>query len=244
MSTINQRFTVAAIIVLALAAAIPASASGPIDATLYTTYMLNGSTVDLSVCGSVPGSSGCYGCGTLGPFVKLGALIEGNASQNTATNTVTRYIYAVDVAAGPSSDGVDLYVYKKTDTISSGFDTVNVTLFKTISLPLTGGTSATASMAANPRFLFIGTNLSTQAVRVQKSNFAIVDIPGFSPPIPVTAITADAYGYVTVTFGNFSGFDVENGEVVYGPDGSFQQDGGGAVFMLGTTQAVLPTQLP
>ena len=196
------------------------------------------------MCGSTQESFGCYGEGALGPFVRLGALIEGNPSTNLTTNTVTRYIYALDIAAGTKSDGVDLYVYKKTDAITSTFDTVTVTLFKKVSLPLTGGTTASAAMAANAKFFFIGTNQSTEAVRLQKSNFAIVELAGFSPPIPVTAITADQYGYVTVTFGEFSGFDVENGSNVYGPDGSLGQSGGGASFMLNTNQAVLPTIFP
>jgi hypothetical protein len=239
-----QRLVAALIILLAVSVSVPAAASAPIDATLYTTYNLNGTTVDLSVCGSTQESSGCYGGGTLGPFVRLGALIEGNPSTNLTTNTVTRYIYALDVAAGTNSDGVDLYIYKKTDVITPTFDNVSVTLFKTVSLPLPGGSSVSASMAANAKFLFIGTNRGAHSVSVQKSNFAIVESGAFTPPIPVTAITADQYGYVTVTFGKFSGFDVENGSVVYGPDGSVQQSGGGASFMLNTNQAVLPTTFP
>jgi len=234
----------ASIILLVVSVSIRASASGPIDATLYTTYSLNGTTVLLSVCGSLPDSSGCYGGGDLGPFVLLGALIEGSPSVNQKTNTVTRYIYALDIAAGTNGNGVDLYVYKKTDAITSTFDTVTVSLFKTISLPLSGGSSASASMAANAKYLFIGTNQSTQAAIVKKSNFAITQSGSFEPPIPVTAITGDAYGYVTVAFGDFFGFDVDSGEIVYGPDGTAGQDGGGAVFMLNTVQAILPPTLP
>jgi hypothetical protein len=232
------------IVLLALACAVPASASAP-DAGLYTTYELNGtSSVDLTVCGALQDSFGCYGGGGLGPFVRLGALIEGYPSVNQTTNTVTRYIYALDIATGANSDGVDLYVYKKTDTITTTYDTVVVTLYKTIRLPLRGGNTVSASMAANAKFLFIGTNASIQSVSVQKNNFAIVQSGSFTPPIPVTAITADEYGYVTVTFGDFSGFDVENGEIVYGPDGAAEQSGGGAAFTLGTQQAVLPTSFP
>lgn len=240
----NQWLAMAWPILLALTVAVvPASASGPPDATLFTTYQINGTTVQLQVCGSTQQSSGCYGSATLGPFGTVGALIEGIQSVNSLTNTVTRYIYALDIAAGTNADAVYLYVYKKTDTITSTSDTVKVTLFKTVTLPLTGGSTASASMAANTKFLFIGTNQSTQSVRLQKSNFAIAQSGNFSPPIPVTAITADRYGYVTVTFGNFSGSG-NTGFIVYGPDGSAQEDGGGAAFMLSTDQAVLPTTLP
>jgi hypothetical protein len=93
-------------------------------------------------------------------------------------------------------------------------------------------------MAANNKFLFIGTNQSPQAVEIQKGTFSITQVGGFSPPINVSAITADQYGYVTITFGSFSSGD--NGFVVLGPKGELEEDGGGASFMLNTVQAVLP----
>src|SRR6266849_8583252 len=56
--------------------------SAPVDQTLYTRYdIYTGSPfVDYCVCGSTQQSSGCYSCGNLGPFGKVGALIEGNPS--------------------------------------------------------------------------------------------------------------------------------------------------------------------
>ncbi len=157
---------------------------------------------------------------------------------------MTRYVYAVDIATGSGSNGVTLYVYKKTDVITPSFDTVTVTLFRTVALPLTGGLTASASMAANSKFVFIGTNQSMFCVKVQKSNFAITESGSFEPPIPVTAITADAYGFVNVAFGDFAGFDVDNGELVYDQNGNVQQSGGGATFTLGTQNAVLPNTFP
>jgi hypothetical protein len=97
-------------------------------------------------------------------------------------------------------------------------------------------------MAANNGFLFIGTDQSPEAVEIQKSNFAVSSIGGFSPPINVSSITADKYGYVTVTFGGFvSG---ENGFYQFGPDGQSVQGGGGAWFMLNTTLGISTTTLP
>lgn len=167
--------------------------------------------------------------------------MEGNQSTNLSTNTVTRAIYVLDITSGSNLNGVTLYVYKKTDTLTPSFDTTSVTLSKTISLPLVGGSLALASMAANNKFLFIGTNKSSHAVEVQKGTFGITQIGGFSPPINVSAITPDRYGCVTITFGIFSGG--ENGFVVLGPDGGGREDGGGASFMLNTVQAVLPSTL-
>jgi hypothetical protein len=77
---------------------------------------------------------------------------------------------------------------------------------------------------------------------VEKSNSAIVTIPGFSPPLNVAAITSNKYGYVTVTYGSFSGG--ASGFYLFGPNGALQEDGGGAPFMVNRTQAVLPSALP
>jgi hypothetical protein len=176
----------------------------------------------------------------LGPFGYAGALIEGNPS--TSGSTVTRAIYIVDIGSGTSGNGVTLYVYKKSDTVSASSDTITVTLLKSVSLPLVGGSTALCSMAANNGFLFIGTDQSPQGVRVQKNNLSITQIGGFSPPINVTSITTDKYGYVTVTFGGFvSG---ENGFYTFGPNGQGVGDGGGAWFMLSTVAGLSTTTLP
>lgn len=222
---------------------LPASAqtaAAPIDSTLFTTYsVFSGSTnVNWIVCGSTQGSSGCYGSGSLGPFGIIGAMIEGNPI--TQGSVVTRFIYVVDIGAGSSGNGVTLNVYKKTDTITTSFDTVSVTLFRTVTLPLIGGSGAKSFMAANKGFLFIGTDQSPQAVEIPKNNLKVTPI-SVTSGINASSITADPYGYVTVTFGSSSGTSVFG---VYAPDGGLTEDGGGAQFMLDTTNAVLPLTLP
>src|SRR5882757_361247 len=104
-----------------------------IDASLFTTYFLDTADTNVTwiVCGSTENTSGCYGSGNLGPFGKVGALLEGNPKTNVATNTVTRSIYVVDIASGGTQNAVVLYVYTKTDMITPDFDTVNVTLSNT-----------------------------------------------------------------------------------------------------------------
>ncbi len=214
----------------------------PIDGTLFTTYSQDTAhtTVSYLVCGSTPGSSGCYASGSLGPFGRIGALMEGNPKTDLSTNTVTRAIYVVDIATGTNLDAVELFIYRKTDTITTDFDTVSVTLSHTINLPLVGGSSAVASMAANTKFLFIGTNRSPEAVELDKRTFSISQFGGFSPPINTSSITADQYGYATLTFGRNGG---DSGFIVIGPDGSEQEDGGGSQFMLNTIEAVLSSTL-
>jgi hypothetical protein len=74
-----------------------------IDSTLYTTYTTfdNKTTLDWSVCGSLPDSSGCYASGQLGPFGQIGSIIEGAKSYNVSKGTVTRYLYVIDQATAP-----------------------------------------------------------------------------------------------------------------------------------------------
>ena len=215
----------------------------PIDQTLYATYSISNDRTHLylSVCGSLPGSEGCYGGAELGPFNSVGAVLEGLPSTDVTTKTVTRDIYVVDAAAGPNKVGVDLYVYSRTDIISGSNDSITVVLTKTVALPLIGSTSAKASMAANKGYLYLGTNESPQALMVSKKTLAFTQVGGFSPPVNVSSITADQYGYVTITFGSFNG--TNNGFYVFGPDGSGEGDGGGAAFTVGTAQAVQPPTL-
>ena len=226
---------------LAISTMVPVrAAAAALDATLFTNYdILPGfESVNWTVCGSLPGSDGCYGGGTLGPFGYAGALMEGPPS--TKGSTVTRDIYALDVGAG-NGTSVVLYVYKKTDTITSSIDSVSVTLSKTIDLSLTGGKSAVISMAANARFLFVGTNQGGVAIQIQKNNFKQTELlDQSSGGGVVTAITVDQYGFVTLNWIDSSGASANS---VYNPDGELVQEGGGAEFMLNTAQALLTSTI-
>src|SRR5580704_5685540 len=102
MPHILQRGVLFLTILFASVAAFPvrAHAAAP-DANLYTTYSLTTSagqtTVDWVVCGSTLDTEGCYDFGSIGPFVTVGAMVEGNPSVNG--DTVTREIYVVDSGA-------------------------------------------------------------------------------------------------------------------------------------------------
>src|SRR5437667_9809857 len=221
------------------AGAVPAAT--PIDATLYTRYHTdpNQTIIDWNVCGSLPGSSGCYGSGSLGPFARIGGVMEGEPKTDLIANTVTRPIYFVDIASGPNQNEVVLYVYTKVDTITTDSDTVTVTLSQTISLPLVGGIASGSnytSMAANKQFLFFGTRLNPEAVEINKRTFSVTQLGGFSPPINIFGITANDYGYVTLSFGKFN--TSNTAFIVVGPDGSDVEDGDGSQFMLNTDQAI------
>ena len=177
-----------------------------LDSTLFTTYTISTDleNVGLNVCGSTKQSRGCYWGGSLGPFGRVGAMMESSPSTNLTEQTVTRYIYVLDLGYGSKKDGVALYVYKKVDAISHSDDAVTVTLFKTISLPLTGGSTTVPRMAANGTVLLIGTNKDELLVLVKKNNLAVTE----SALGKISSITADQYGYITVNYGqSFVVFD-------------------------------------
>lgn len=229
-----SRYVRAALLLFAATAAVPLHAQHPAseaaapDATLYTSYSLfsggGQTTVDWLVCGSTTQSEGCYASGSLGPFVAVGAMLEGIPV--TKGNVVTRAIYVVDSG---SANSVQLYVYKKTDTVTALDDTVVVTLARTIPLSsLIGGSTALVSMAANKTFLYVGTDQSSGAVEIRKSSFSLTQVGDFSTG--VTSITSDEYGYIAITQGE--------GFTVLDPNGVGVEGGGGAQFLLGATQAV------
>jgi hypothetical protein len=244
MSGIHRCCPIAAAAVLVAITAFPASAqlagasvpllrsiAGPHRADLYTTYSFwTGYTrLDMVVCGATSGSSGCYGSAQLGPFGHIGALIEG-APEALSRGVTTRNLYIVDEAAGEGTNVV-LDVYQETVTVNSPDVTLSVTPTNTIALPLKGGTGANTYMAADNGYLFIGTDQSPFAVQVDKTNLSFGEIGGFSPPANVSSITTDDNGYVTVTFGN-------EGFYAYDPDGYFVEDGGGADYMLNSSNGL------
>jgi hypothetical protein len=96
-------------------------------------------------------------------------------------------------------------------------------------------------MAANKQFPFIGTDQSPFAVEMNKRSFSVMQRGSFSPP-NVSAITADQYGYVTLTFGSFRSFHATF--IVCDPDGNIAGDGGGSPFTLNSVQALQTSALP
>ncbi len=218
-------------------------ASAPLDATLYTSYMLSWdqSTVLWYVIGSTKKSYGGYGAGTLGPFSKVGPMLEGFPTENLEKRTVTREIYVVDVAAGTDQNEVSLYVYVKTDHLSPSYDNVTVDLRDVITLPLVGGTAASASMAGDAKFLYIGTNQGPVVARVTKRDLAVSQVGDGVSPSVVSAITADLYGYINIAYANLTSGNPAVGCLQIAPDGTGLTDAGGPQFMLNPIQAVQPS---
>jgi hypothetical protein len=198
--------------------------AGTIDSGLFTTYTTDTAKTTLSwvVCGSIGKGNGCYSAGQLGPFGQLGSIVESAKVYDVREGTVTRFLYVVDQAYGSGQNGVALYAYQRVDTIASEYDHTTFTLKKTISLSLVGGTQAVVLLAANQRYLVIGTSNSTAQVEVNKHTYVITPLTIISET--PNSITADNYGYVTVTSANSF--------AVVGPDGTLREDGGGSPFMI------------
>ena len=70
---------------------------------------------------------------------------------------------------------------------------------------------------------------------IDKRTRAVTPIGPYSTNL--TSITADQYGYVTLSFGSFRGS--RNEFIVVGPTGSAVEDGDVSQFMLNTVNAVL-----
>jgi hypothetical protein len=202
-----------------------------LDDGLFTTYSMggNGSSISFSVCGSLAQSEGCYGGGTLSPFEAACAVLE--SAPKYKLNVVTREIYVLDKRTS-ASDPALLYVYKRNDTITDTFDTIQVSPKKKISLQTTGGSAAHCSLAANDPLVYVGTDASTTAVSVDKKSFAVTVLPGFSPATTVSSITADDRGYIALHYGN--------GFYLFGPNGALQEDGGGAADLVNTRNGWKP----
>jgi hypothetical protein len=228
--------------VLACAVA-PSFGATPPDASIFATYSIgigaNAQYVDWIVCGGLPNASGCFANGELGPFGTVGALLEGPPV--TKGNVVTRRIYVLDTASGTAANSVTLNVYKRVDVITSSSDAITVSAVAQRKLVLAGGANARPSMAANRGYLYIGTNLDPRVVQVKQSNNSVVVNAGYAPGANVSAINANSLGYTAITFGSNSGF---SGFIVFNPDGTQGEGGGGASFTLGTVSAFVPSGVP
>jgi hypothetical protein len=216
---------------VSVAPLVSARAAAP-DAGFFTGYSFypNSQHVEFVTCGSSLVSEGCYGSGNLGPFGRVGCVIEGDAS--AVGNAVTRAIYVVDVDSGKAGSGVTLFRYLKTDTIdaATGNDTVSAKLTNTVPLPLIGNVSATCQVAGTSSFLYIGTDQTSSVVRVKKGVLSVSEVIGGSGAFKIKYITANAYGYVSVGF-NTVGTNIDS-LAVFAPNGQSFEEGGGDQFIL------------
>ena len=163
------------------------------------------------------------------------AIMEG--AQTVVVNSAHQYVvkrpvYIMD--AGITADGVMLNVYIKTDTVTSNFDTTAIDYSTRVALPLTGG-KVECFMAGNKTALFTGTNKSPVGAEILTANLRVSRIGGFSPRENVSP------DYRRPTWLRFAATGLRRASpdsILFGPDGSLQEDGGGTAFLINTIQSV------
>jgi hypothetical protein len=175
-----------------------AFAKGKIDSGLFGAFSAatDGSSISMLVCGSLPGSEGCYGSGTMSPFEHACALLEGKPKYKPIDSgeIVTRPIYVLDKRSSTSAPAI-LYVYTRTDTITQDtYDSISLNLDTQVALSFNGGgNKAKCSMAANDVAVYAGTDTGG-ASTVDKKTLAVNTLAGPG----LVSITADERGFVAV----------------------------------------------
>ena len=148
------------------------------------------------------------------------ALVEGTPTING--NVFIRKAYVLDAGNG-GADTVVLYIYTRTDTITSSGGTTSdvetIVPHRTVVLSLTSQVGSACYMAANGTSVFASTSSNNQASIINKKTLAQTTIQSYvtTTSDPVTAITASAGGIVFVTFsaGPNAGFAEFNNESQY-----------------------------
>jgi len=206
----------------------------PTDSTLYTTYDTSPAGISWYTCGTT--GSGCYGGGYL-PANNPCALLEDKDRITKATADEfdsERYVYLM---TAEDAKNPRLTVYLMKYHVTPSYATTTFSLVRRVKLSnLVGGNGVQCYAAANGAALYLGTNASDNAVMVQKYSYVTSPIGGFSPPSPVSGISADNMGYVTVNFGEKNSYNTDF--YMFGPDGLGVEVGGGHQYLPNTLNTI------
>lgn len=229
----RARFLLGAAAAALLAGSVGSAVAGQtpaLDDGLYAEFSASPTSVSFLVCGATGGTEGCYGSATLSPpFEQACAVLEGKP--RTKGDVMTRAIYVLDKRTS-NSDPIMLYVFERKDVIGGGSDSVSATLKTTVNLGLLGGQSSSCSLAGNINYVYAATSVDQVVAGVDKKNFSVTDLGGFSPPATVTSITSDDRGYIALHF--------NEGFYIFDPDGNGLADGGGAADFINRRNGWLP----
>ena len=202
-----------------------------LDQTLYSMYSPDGppgTGLDLTVCGSVGNTSGCYGGAFITTFEHECAVLEGAAK--TKDNVMTRDIYIMDERTR-KNDPVYLYVYERKDTFGENSDNIEVKLKDQLALNLHGGPKGKCFMAASDATIYAGTSVGGDIAGIDKKTLTQINASRPGGAGLVTAITADDRGNIAIDF--------ENGFGVIPYWNSSAGIGGGGVNYLSNTRNAL-----
>jgi hypothetical protein len=222
----------AAATVVSCACGSQAFAKGKIDSSLFAGFSAadDGTSFTMLVCGSLPGSEGCYGSGFMSGFEHACAVLEGAPKYKPIENgqVVTREIYVLDDRTSRSAPAI-LYLYKRTDTITgNSSDSVSLQLDTQVTLSFAGGgPKAKCWMAGNDVAVYPGTDKGG-ASSVDKKTLAVSTIAGPG----LTSITADDRGFVAI--------NTTDGNGIINPGGQEVQSGGGNWDMINDRNAWKP----
>lgn len=192
------------------------------DDGLFSMYTVDpgGGFLDLSICSD-------FGCnpGIEQGFDHICAILESVPSVDGTT--MTRDIYILD-KRDSASNPMTLTVYRRVDT-NGGGPSLSITLIKTLTLDIKGGTSANCKMVENPRYVYLGTDASSHAVRVDRKKLkASVAATGAT-----TLLSVDSRGYVSISDASSGGFKIVD------PHGVPVMSGGGATNEVGDQTATV-----
>lgn len=198
-----RRYGIASSLLLAVTTTFsaPAPAVVPLDENITIAFTASPTSIKWSSAGNLIAQSS----GTLGPFNRACAILQGTPT--SLGDAMTRAIYVLD-AGNSTSDKVMLHVYTRTDVITASggqsSDTVTITPKKTVPLSvLASKAGATCYMAANETSVFASTSANEEAAIVNKASFVESSISSLVTDYAdaVTKITATSEGIVFVTFG-------------------------------------------
>jgi hypothetical protein len=218
---------------LGFAAPATAATGTPIDANIYSTYRMNGtSQITIETCGATTTVQGCFPEIALNNLVNPCAVLEGPST--TTGHTVTRDIYVLETGTD-AKPIVTLKVFRKNLIITSNYVTPALALLRNVPIrSLIGGSGLACYMAANSHAIFLGTSNATHAVELNKGN--LIGHPVGSSHYTLVGITANEAGFVTVSFGSKTNTSFN----VFGPDGKDVGFGGGGPFFLPNQLNALP----
>jgi hypothetical protein len=172
--------------------------SAALDKNIATSYTALGTSINWQNDGTSTPQAG-----TLGPFNRACAIVEGKP--DTKGEVMTRSVYVLDAGNG-AENTVVLNIYARTDTITSSggvtSDAETIVLRRQVVLSLTSQAGAVCYMAANATSVFASTGINNQASIIDKKTFAESIIQSFvtTTDNPVTQITVDIEGVVFLTF--------------------------------------------
>lgn len=204
-------------------AADSASAGKPDDGyySLYDDTDGDGAFVNMSICTT----GGCE-FGFTGAFEHVCAILE--TVPEVKDNVMSRDIFVLDKRSS-NTHPMTLTVYHRVDTATGSGDAWEVTLTHTISLDITGGPKAKCKMVENPKYVYLGTDLSSHAVSVDRKKFKTSEAAGG----PTTLLSVDSRGYITISDTASGGFKLLD------PKGGQLLSGGGAPYEVGDQTATL-----